>query len=411
MKDMIEIPPGLRGAARRAAVAFFLTSALAVAQQPLSLADADERGAAMFKQSGATGMVLVVVRNREVMIRGYGETAPKSGAKPGANALVRLCSISKVFAGELLVELANEGKVKLNDPLQRYAPRNVVVPEGANKTPVTLLDLATHTAGLPREVGPYPEDTAHFTFPDWNYRWEWLPKQKLIYRPGTAALYSNIGFDLLGDALASATNKSYARLLDERIIWPLGMRDTTLSPTAEQCGRLMRGATDEGACTDTQASGPSGGLYSTPVDMARMMRYLLRVPGTSAQTAPPVAIYLKPDELKSVRKLNHAGAPTGIGAAWIQLGDPDGPSTLVQKTGGGAGFETYIVLSLKRQTGVFFAVTKGKRRSRTGLVREANNLLTDLAGVPPVEPKAKKARAEKKKPARAHRRGSKKTAK
>jgi D-alanyl-D-alanine-carboxypeptidase/D-alanyl-D-alanine-endopeptidase len=399
---------------RRTTTRVFLSGLLMIvsaaglgAQQPLSLEDADLRGAAMFKQSGATGMVLVVVRNREVMVRGYGAAAPKSGAPPAANSLVRLCSISKVFAGELLVALANEGKLKLDDPLQRYAPRNVVVPEGVRETPITLLDLATHTSGLPREVGPYPEKTAHFTFPDWNFRWAWLPKQRPIFRPGTAALYSNIGFDLLGDALASATNKTYAQLLNERIVRPLGLRDTTLSPSAEQCGRLLRGGADEGACTDTQASGASGGLYSTPADMARVMQHLLRIPGTTTQPGPAINVYVKPAELKSVRKLNHAGTPTGIGAAWIQIGDPDSPSTLVQKTGGGAGFETYIVLSLKRQTGVFLAMTKGKRHGHTGLSRKANDLLTALAAVPPVEPKPSAKRTVKsKKKSRAHRRGA-----
>jgi D-alanyl-D-alanine-carboxypeptidase/D-alanyl-D-alanine-endopeptidase len=141
-------------------------SALGYAQQPLSLADADLRGSVIFQQSGATGMVLVVVRNNEVMLRGYGETYPGSGVRPAQNSLIRLCSISKVFTGELLLELANEGKVRLDDPLQRYAPLHRIVPQGADGTPITLQELATHTSGLPREVSSYPRKTAHFTFPD-----------------------------------------------------------------------------------------------------------------------------------------------------------------------------------------------------------------------------------------------------
>ena len=110
-------------------------SALGYAQQPLSLADADLRGSVIFQQSGATGMVLVVVRNNEVMLRGYGETYPGSGVRPAQNSLIRLCSISKVFTGELLLELANEGKVRLDDPLQRYAPLHRIVPQGLTEPP------------------------------------------------------------------------------------------------------------------------------------------------------------------------------------------------------------------------------------------------------------------------------------
>lgn len=412
MKFLVEfvLPPSdnsMRGAARRTATKVLLSGMLLItavarmnAQQPLSLADAELRGAAIFEQSAATGMVLVVVRNQEVMMKSYGETFPGSGFRPDANSLLRLCSISKVFAGEILAELVNEGKVKLSDPLARFAPPKKVVPAGVGGTPITLLDLATHTGGLPREVGAYPAKTPHFTFPDQTYRWRWLAKQRLLTRPGTAALYSNVGFDLLGDALASAANTTYTQLLNDRIVRPLGLRDTTLTPSAEQCGRLLRGTGDEGPCTDTQASGASGGVYSTSTDMARVLQYLLHIAGSAAPVGPAIAVYLKPSQLRSVQGLSHAGDPTGIGMGWIQLGDPDGPSTLMEKTGGGAGFETYVALSLKRQAGVFLAVTEGQGHSQVSLYREANNLLADLANVPPLPPKVHPVRAVKKRQVR-----------
>src|SRR5689334_785434 len=198
-------------------------------------------------------MVLVVVRNQEVMTTSYGETAPGSGVLPNSSSLLRLCSISKVFAAEILLELVKEGKLKLTDPLQKFAPAGKIVPAGIDGTPITLRDLVTHTSGLPREVAAYPARAPHFTFPDEAYRWRWLPKQRLLTHPGVAALYSNVGFDLLGDALASAANTSYAQLLNDRIVAPLGLRNTTLTPRPEQCGQLLRGAADQGPCTDTRA--------------------------------------------------------------------------------------------------------------------------------------------------------------
>jgi D-alanyl-D-alanine-carboxypeptidase/D-alanyl-D-alanine-endopeptidase len=290
--------------------------------------------------------------------------------------------------------------------LQEFAPPKKIVPVGPGGTPITLRDLATHTSGLPREVGSYPAKTPHFTFPDRAFRWTWLPKQKLITRPGTAALYSNVGFDFLGDALASAANTTYTQLLNERIVRPLGLRDTTLTPSSDQCGRLLRGIGDEGPCADTQASGASGGVYSTSADMVRVLQYFLHIPATAGAAAPvppALAVCLKPALLKSVQGLNHAGDPTGIGMAWIQLGDPDGPSTMMQKTGAGAGFHTYIVLSPKRQTGIFVAVTDGKGGAHMNLYHEANNLLADLAGVPQLPPKAPPVRAARKRKSRPRR--------
>jgi D-alanyl-D-alanine-carboxypeptidase/D-alanyl-D-alanine-endopeptidase len=397
--------PNSRPAARlilSAAMLLALMPTLA-AQQPLSLADADLRAQAIFQQSASTGMVLVVVRNSEVMIKGYGETYPQSGHTPAANSFIRLCSLSKVFTADLLLKLVADGKVQLTDPLQLYAPRGIHVPRADDGAQITLEDLATHTASLTREVSSYPRKTPHFTFPDYAYRWDWLPNQILPTPPGTAALYSNVGFDLLGDALGSAANMSYAQLLHDRLLHPLNMWDTTLVPSAEQCARLLQGIKDQGPCTDTQASGPSGGLYSTPADMAKLLQYLLQTPGAPAQPASALNVVLDPQKLKWAQGLSHAGHPTGIGLAWIQLGDPSTPSAILEKTGGGAGFTTYIVLNPSHRTGVFLAATWGKGDATVDLFHEANNLLAALANVPPLPPKVRKAPQPRQRPRRRQR--------
>ena len=374
-----------------------LTLSLA-AEQPISLDEAAERGQTIFDQIASTGMVLVVVRGNEVMIKGYGDTFPGSGHTPDSHSLVRLCSLSKVLTTDLLLRLAADGKVKLTDPLQRYAPRGKRVPDGIDGRQITLLDLATHTSGLPREVGVYPAKTPHFTFPSYAYRWAWLPSQKLKTPPGTAALYSNIGFDLLGDALAKASGESYAQLLHKRLLQPLDMADTTLFPTPGQCARLMQPTPDMGPCTNTEASGASGGVYSTPTDMVKFLKYLLHDPGSPAQPVGAFDIHIKPAELKSMDGLSHAGDATGIGLAWIQIGDPATPSAIIEKTGGGGGFTTYIALSPSRQTGVFLAATWGHGVAKVGIFNETNNLLAALANVPPLPPKVHRIPAPKHRP-------------
>ena len=146
-------------------------------------------------------MVVVVVRGNETWMQSYGQTYPGSHQKPTADSLIRLCSLTKIMTTDLLVKLAADGRVSLSDPLQKFAPRNVTVPgrtvRGLSGRPITLRDLATHTAGLPREIAYPTGDTGHFTFPDYNFRWQWLPGYRLRFLPGTAAHYSNIGFDLL----------------------------------------------------------------------------------------------------------------------------------------------------------------------------------------------------------------------
>ena len=361
------------------------------------LQQADALGQDLFLQSGSTGMVMVVVRNKQVFFRGYGETAPGSGRKPNERSLLRLCSLSKIFATDLLAKLVADKTVKLDDPLQLFAPPKVKVPARPGH-PITLLELATHTASLPREVGAAPRNTPHFTFPDYRYRWHWLPNQRLKTVPGTAALYSNVGFDLLGDALEKAAHKPYARLLAARTTGPLGMKETGLTPNAGQCSRLLQGAHDEGPCTDTQASGGSSGVYSTATDMAVWLKYLL---GTGAPAIPEQdpaaqAIYILPDSLLKEQGLDHAGDPSGVGLGWMHIFDPADPATITEKTGGGAGFLTYIALNQARHTGIFLALTDGSVETHLNVFKEANNMLLTLAGLPVPPPEPPKPRVVRK---------------
>jgi len=129
--------------------------------------------------------------------------------------------------------------------------------------------------------------------------------------------------------------------------------------------------------------------------MVKLLEYLLHVPGSPAQAPAAQNVYLKPAALKSVQGLSHAGDPTGIGLAWVQIGDPDSPSALLEKTGGGAGFTTYIALSTSHQTGIFAAVTDGKGKSEIDFFHECNTLVAALANVPQLPPKVRPIPAPK----------------
>jgi D-alanyl-D-alanine-carboxypeptidase/D-alanyl-D-alanine-endopeptidase len=368
---------------------FVLPLTPALAQEPSqlllpNLKSAGSLGADMFLQSGATGMVLVVVRDNQVFFQGYGEIAPNSHQLPTQDSLLRLCSLTKIFTADVFTKLVADNTVRLADPLQRFAPRRTVVPKRVH--PITLVDLATHTSGLPRELGNAPPGTPHFTFPDYNTRWRWLPNQRLRSTPGTAAVYSNVAFDFLSDALQSAAHKQYAAILAERTLNPLNMHHTTFFPTAAQCSRLLISAHDEGPCTSTEATAGSSGLYSTAADMAIWLQYLVRPggPGISPQDPAAQTVYILPSGLVSQKGLDHAGEPTGIGLGWIHLLPVDSPSHIIEKTGGGAGFETYIAINQSRRTAIFLAATDGPIDTHLNLFNAANKLLLAVAGLPPL---------------------------
>ncbi|MDP9052541.1 MAG: D-alanyl-D-alanine-carboxypeptidase/endopeptidase AmpH [Acidobacteriota bacterium] len=373
----------------RALIAFLCLLPLPPAPAQAPLPDAQSiaaLGSDLFLQSGSTGLVIVIVRDNQVFFHGYGETAPGSQQIPDQNSVLRLCSLTKIFTSDVLSKLLADNTVQLDDPLQRYAPAHTIVPKRVR--PITLADLATHTSGLPRELGNAPRGTPHFTFPDFRARWRWLPNQRLRSTPGAAALYSNVAFDLLGDALQSAAHKPYAALLAERTLNPLHMQDTTFFPTAEQCAHLLSGAHDEGPCTNTEATAGSSGLYSTPADMAIWLRYLLSTggPGSPAYDTSAQAIYILPSELISQQGLDHAGEPSGVGLGWIHLLPTDSPSHIVEKTGGGAGFSTYIAINHARRTALFLARTDGPTDTDLNIFHATNQLLLAVAGLPPLPP-------------------------
>jgi serine-type D-Ala-D-Ala carboxypeptidase/endopeptidase len=362
-------------------------AALGQAQQQsdlVGLQAADALGRDLFLQSGSTGMVLVVVQGNQALFRGYGETAPNSHQTPTQDSFVRLCSLTKIFTTDVLAKLVADKTVRLDDPLQRFAPPGVLVPKRSR--PITLLDLATHTSGLPRELGSAPSQMAHFTFPDYRTRWRWLPNEHLRSTPGTAALYSNVAFDFLSDALQFAAHKQYAALLAERTLNPLHMYQTTFFPSAAQCSRLLAGAHDERACSVTEATAGSSGLYSTAADMTIWLKYLLGSGGSDApaQNEAAQAIYLAPSKLVRQRGLDHAGEPTGIGLGWIHILPVDSPSHIIEKTGGGAGFATYIAINHSRRTAIFVAATNGLVDTHLNLFNAANKLLLAVAGLPPL---------------------------
>ncbi len=121
-------------------------------------------------------------------------------------------------------------------------------------------------------------------------------------------------------------------------------------------------------------------------------------PWTDGPGAPAQSIHMLPSSLLSQKGLDRAGEPTGIGLGWIHLLPLDSPSHIIEKTGGGAGFETYLAVNHARRTALFLAATDGSIDTHLNLFQAANKLLLAVASLPPMPTvqapaKAKAARA------------------
>ncbi|EEI1842515.1 D-alanyl-D-alanine-carboxypeptidase/endopeptidase AmpH [Salmonella enterica] len=339
----------------------------------------------IFYGSGATGMALVVIDGNQRVFRSFGDTRPGNNVRPQLDSVIRIASLTKLMTSEMLVKLLDQGTVKLNDPLSKYAPPGAYVPTYQG-TPITLVNLATHTSALPREQ---PGGAAHrpvFVWPTREQRWNWLSTATLKVAPGSQAAYSNLAFDLLADALATASGKPYTQLFEEKITRPLGMKDTTFTPSPDQCKRLMVAEKGASPCNNTLAAIGSGGVYSTPGDMMRWMQQYLSSDfyHRSQQADRMQTLIYQRTQLKKIIGMDVPGKADALGLGWVYMAPKDGRPGIIQKTGGGGGFITYMAMIPQYNIGAFVVVTRSPLTRFTNMSDGINDLVTELSGNKPI---------------------------
>ncbi|HAR9851603.1 TPA: D-alanyl-D-alanine-carboxypeptidase/endopeptidase AmpH [Salmonella enterica subsp. enterica serovar 4,[5],12:i:-] len=318
----------------------------------------------IFYGSGATGMALVVIDGNQRVFRSFGDTRPGNNVRPQLDSVIRIASLTKLMTSEMLVKLLDQGTVKLNDPLSKYAP----------------------PGALPREQ---PGGAAHrpvFVWPTREQRWNWLSTATLKVAPGSQAAYSNLAFDLLADALATASGKPYTQLFEEKITRPLGMKDTTFTPSPDQCKRLMVAEKGASPCNNTLAAIGSGGVYSTPGDMMRWMQQYLSSDfyHRSQQADRMQTLIYQRIQLKKIIGMDVPGKADALGLGWVYMAPKDGRPGIIQKTGGGGGFITYMAMIPQYNIGAFVVVTRSPLTRFTNMSDGINDLVTELSGNKPI---------------------------
>lgn len=204
------------------------------------------------------------------------------------NTVYRIGSVTKPFTAVMLMQLVAAGRVQLSDPVERYLPE---VRQIAAKPPgaalFTFLQLATMTAGLSRE----PDDPGQYGTGAVS-AWEKtllaaLPHTRYTSFPGTEYSYSNVGYAILGAALARAAGQPYVEWEREHVLRPLGMNRTRfeLDPTITSdlaVGYQIRndGSVDDTTATHEAREGrgyrvPNGAIFTTVDDLARFVSFEL----------------------------------------------------------------------------------------------------------------------------------------
>jgi serine-type D-Ala-D-Ala carboxypeptidase/endopeptidase len=208
------------------------------------------------------------------------------------NTIFSIGSTTKVFTTTLLADMVNKGLIKLDDPIEKYLPSNVIVPQ-YNGHKITIEDLATHTSGLPEfpdnycpsfdpaktkvvDSVQYRKDlfncTKNYTFDQF---YQALSNITLSREPGSKVEYSTFGIGLLGHILTLKSNmSSFDKLLDNNILDVLGMNDTSFGLSESQKSRLAEGHFNGQELPTLNMSSPiapGGALHSTVSDMLKFL--------------------------------------------------------------------------------------------------------------------------------------------
>lgn len=310
------------------------------------------------------GVAVVLIENGsqpKYLFYGYADPERTTPIRP--DTIFEIASITKVFVTTLLAMEVDKGRMKLTDPASRFIPglsNNLI--KGFKS--VRLIDLATHTAALPRmpppKKGPYSREEVVEYLANWN------PE----YPIASKYVYSNLGFGILAYAISGLNHTPFDALLKREILQPLNMMNTDIRVPSFKERQWAHGYNKKGMKVkpDPVTVLPGGGaMKSTPRDMAQFL---------SANMG-----FIGPDPLKKAMKLAHqpqykVSEKLSLGLGW-QIAKTDN-YTLIDKNGGLAGFASYIGFDELNQVGVVVLMTKGKSQAtaigRAILIQKLNEL-------------------------------------
>jgi D-alanyl-D-alanine-carboxypeptidase/D-alanyl-D-alanine-endopeptidase len=302
-------------------------------------------GLTYLERRPGSALVVGVALPRGSHVIGLG-SVKTNGAAPDGDSVFEIGSITKVFTAVALARMSLAHEVSLDDPLSRYLPSEVACPRFEGRE-ISLKDLATHTAGLPRlpdNLGETVQDPAD---PFAHYRaadlYRALSVVRLSRALGTRSIYSEMGFGLLGHALCLKAGKDYGTLVNDLVCQPLELRDTVVEMSAEQTSRLTPGNGPRGERAGSwhfDVLAGSGALHSTANDLLRFTRANFETPNSEMTRA-----------LELARQVQFRAFMGSVGLGW-QIREPAPDTLLNWHDGVTGGHSSFLGLDSKANVGV-----------------------------------------------------------
>lgn len=291
----------------------------------------------------SVGMVVGVIDAKGRRVIAHGATGAVNGRPVDGETLFEIGSVTKALTSLLLADMVRRGEVKLDDPVAAHLPPGTVVPTRDGKA-ITLIDLATHTSGLPRLPGNMAMKDPLNPYADYTVAQldAFLRDYALPRDIGATYEYSNLGAGLLGRALAYRAGGDYETVLRKRVLTPLGMGNTAIALSPAQTARFSAGHTADFKPTphwDFLSLPGAGALRSTADDLLKLTAAELGYVDTPLKAAMA-------DQLVPRRPAGRGGVQVALG--WHVWPTPEGE--IVTHNGGTMGFQSFV--GFNRQTGL-----------------------------------------------------------
>ena len=340
-------------------VAVLLLAVPGLTAQAIKLDEELERNVRTRVDNGYNvGLVVGVVDEQGKRYYSYGETSLGNGALPDESTVFEIGSITKVFTATLLADMVRRGEVELDDPIQLYLPTGVTAPT-RRQASITLLDLATHTSGLPRLPGNFQPADPSNPYADYTAQqmYEFLDGYSLQRDPGKRYEYSNYGAGLLGNLLANAGGAEYSDLVAQRITAVLGMDDTAVELSEGMRERLAQGhsGTAPVANWDIPVLAGAGALRSTAADMLTFLAANIGLAETPLEPALS-------DTHAARRPTNSPAMQVGLG--WhVRRG---GNGETIWHNGGTGGYRSFAGFAREARVGVVILTNSNRTADDIG---------------------------------------------
>ena len=296
-------------------------------------------------ENNGVGIVVGIVDANGRRTVAYGSLAKNDNRKLDGDSVFEIGSMTKVFTSLVLMNMVGRGEVALADPISKYLPANVKVPE-RNGRKITLADLSTQSSGLPRLPDNLTPKDKNNPYADYTVQqmYDFLSGYTLTRDIGSQYEYSNLGVGLLGHVLSLRAGTSYEALVRSRVCDPLGLKDTRINLTPRMKARLAVGHSGGLAPLenwDLPTLAGAGALRSTANDMLTFL----------AANLGFIKTPLAQDMADEVSVRRPAGAP-GMEIAYAWHIQTQGGNSIIWHNGGTGGYRTYMGYNPKTRVGV-----------------------------------------------------------